>query len=77
MRVSKMLGLGFALSIAGIGGLGSLAALAIGLLAGRAIRESGGEISGMRMAWWCIVVGAFGTLMVPYVAWLVIKASSK
>ena len=77
VRVGKMLGLGFALSILGVGGLGSLAALAIGLFVRKTIKQSGGEISGMRMAWWCIVVGAAGTLMLPYVTWLVVKALSK
>jgi hypothetical protein len=77
VRVSKMLGLGFALSILGVGGIGSLAALVIGLLARRTISESGGGISGMRMAWWCIVVGAAGTLMLPYLTWIVFKALSR
>ena len=72
-----MLGLGFVLSIAGVGGLGSLAALVIGLRARRTIRESGGEVSGMRMAWWCIVVGAVGTATLPYLTWLAFKALNK
>jgi hypothetical protein len=72
-----MLGVGFALSIVGVGGLGSIAALTIGLLARRIIKESGGGISGMRMARWCIVVGAVGTLTLPYLTWLVIKALNK
>jgi hypothetical protein len=77
VRVSKMLGVGFVLSLVGTGGVSSLIALIIGLRARKIIKESGGEISGVRMAWWCIIVGAVGTLVLPYLTWLVIKAASK
>jgi hypothetical protein len=77
VRVSKMLGVGFDLSIVGTGGVSSLIALLIGLRARKIIKGSGGEISGMRMAWWCIIVGAVGTLVLPYLTWLFIKAASK
>ena len=71
MRVSRMLGLGFALSLAWTGGVSSLIAFFIGLRARRLIGESGGNISGMRMAWWCIVAGALGTLAgPPFWVWL-------
>ena len=75
VRVSKMLGYGFAFSIVWAGGVGSLIALIIGLRARKLIRESGGEISGMRMAWWCIAAGALGIVTIlPYVVWLTFKA---
>ncbi|HYX71979.1 MAG TPA: hypothetical protein VE732_04355 [Nitrososphaera sp.] len=65
VKVSKMLALGFVLSIVGIGGLGSLAAMILGFKAKRLIKQSNGEIAGIRMAWWCIIVGALGTLILP------------
>lgn len=75
IRVGKMLGLGFACSLIWAGGVGSLIALIIGLRARKIIKRSSGQVSGIRMAWWCIVVGAFGLLTIlPYVIWLVIKA---
>ena len=76
MRVSRMLGLGFALSLAWTGGISSLIAFFIGLRARRLIGESGGDISGMRMAWWCIVAGAAGTLAAPPMwVWLFMQAA--
>jgi hypothetical protein len=77
VRVSKMLSTGFVLSLVGVGGVGSLVALVIGLRARKIIRESGDEISGMKMAWWCIVAGTVGTLVLPYLSWVVIKAANK
>ena len=65
VRVSKMLGCGFAFSLVASGGFGSLAALVIGLRARSIIKKSGGELSGMRMAWWCIVVGGLGAAILP------------
>lgn len=70
-----MLGLGFALSVSWAGGVGSLAALVIGFRARKMIKQAGGEVVGMKMAWWCIVAGAVGTATVlPYVVRLIIKA---
>jgi hypothetical protein len=75
IRVSKMPGYGFAFSIVWAGGVGSLIALIIGLRARNLIKQSNGEISGMKLAWWCIVVGALGVLTIlPYVIRLTIKA---
>jgi hypothetical protein len=74
VRVSKRLGVGFACSLLGVGGIASLVALIIGLRARREINQSGGEIVGLRMAWWCIITGAIGTLVFPpLVALLVIR----
>ena len=76
MRVSRMLGFGFALSLAWTGGVSSLIAFFIGLRARGLIRDGGGDISGMRMAWWCIVAGAAGALAGPPVwYWLFMQAA--
>jgi hypothetical protein len=75
VRVSRMLGLAFALSITGIGGLGSLFALMLGVKARRIIRKSDVPIAGGMMAWWCIFLGALGTLILtPRNIMLVVKA---
>ncbi|MCA1592456.1 MAG: hypothetical protein LC754_07360 [Acidobacteria bacterium] len=75
IKTSKLIGLGFVLSIARVGGFGSLAAFIIGLRARDIIRRSHGEIIGLRMAWWCIIVGGLGAAtLLPYVIWLIVKA---
>ncbi len=63
VRVSKMLGLGFAFSIAPLAGVGSLVAFILGLKALRAIEQSKGEIVGMSIAVWCIAAGAIGMVL--------------
>ena len=65
VKVSKMLGLGFVLSITGIAGIGSLIALILGWKAMRIIKASQGRLTGAFMAWWCICAGALGTLILP------------
>lgn len=65
IKVSVLLGYGFALSLQPLGGLGSLAALLIGLEARRRIRRSGGRLGGIRLAWWCIVVGGLWAAFAP------------
>jgi hypothetical protein len=62
VRLSKMLAMGFALSLVGAGGLGSLAALLIGLKALTVINRSHVELVGKWMAWWCIIIGALGAI---------------
>jgi hypothetical protein len=76
VRVSKMLGCGFAFSLVVSGGVGSLVALVIGLRARRIIKQSGGELSGMRMAWWCIIAGGLGAVMLPLLVWRFIRVVS-
>jgi hypothetical protein len=63
VKVSRMVGLAFALSITGIGGIGSFVALVLGWRALRIIKAESGRISGRWMAWWCILAGALGTLI--------------
>ena len=65
VKVSVLLGYGFALSLAGTEGLSSLAAFAIGLEARRRIKESRGRLAGLRPAWWCIAAGALGACLLP------------
>lgn len=65
VRVSKMLGLAFALSITGVGGIGSLTAFLLGLKALRIIGRAQSRINGRVVAWWCILVGGLGTLCIP------------
>jgi uncharacterized membrane protein YdcZ (DUF606 family) len=74
VRISKMLGLAFALSIARIFGIGSLIALIIGLKVRRIIRKSQVKLSGSRMAWWCIIAGALGSLfLIPLTVAMILK----
>ena len=78
MRVSRMLGFGFALTFAWAGGVGSLIAVIIGLRARSLIRQSGGQLVGMRMAWWCIVIGGLdAALMLPRLVWDIFRAVSR
>jgi hypothetical protein len=65
VRLSKMLAMGFALSLVGAGGLGSLAALLIGMKALTVINRSPVELVGKWMAWWRIIVGALGAIGAP------------
>lgn len=72
VKVSRMLGMGFVLSLTGLAGIGSLVALILGWKARRIIQASQGRISGLLMAWWCIIAGAVGTLALPPLVALVI-----
>ena len=65
VKVSKMLGMAFVLSITGIFGIGSLIALIFGWRALLIIQSANGRISGRLGAWWCILAGALGTLILP------------
>jgi hypothetical protein len=65
VKLSTLLGYGFALSALGVGGLGSLAAFAIGWEARRRIKRSGGRLVGLRLAWWCILTGGLGAVVLP------------
>jgi len=65
VRLSKMLAMGFVLSLCVVAGLGSLAALLIGLKALKTINRSPVELSGKWMAWWCVIVGGLGAVFVP------------
>ena len=73
VKLSVLLGYGFAFSALGIGGLGSLAAFVIGCVARERIRRAGGRLAGLWLAWWCILTGALGVLVLP-LALLIILA---
>jgi hypothetical protein len=77
VKVSRMLGLAFALSITGIGGIGSFVALVLGWKALRNIKAASGMISGRWMAWWCILAGALGTLTITPITVALILRSLK
>jgi hypothetical protein len=65
IKLCVLLGYGFAFSLLGTGGLASLAALLIGWEARRRIKRSGRRLVGVRLAWWCIVFGGLGALVLP------------
>ncbi len=75
MRVSRLLGVGFACTMVSPGGINCIIALVIGLKARGIIKNSDYDIHGLKMAWWCIVVGMIGMMtMLPYTALLILKA---
>lgn len=65
VKVSKILSRGFVFSIVWLGGIGSLIAFISGLQAMRIIDKSKGQIGGIKMAWWCIIVGLLGMIGLP------------
>jgi hypothetical protein len=65
INVGKLLSHGFIFSVVWLGGIGSFLALLSGLKARKIINQSDGKIAGIRMAWWCIIVGALGTILMP------------
>ncbi|HZI18767.1 MAG TPA: hypothetical protein VEY09_09240 [Pyrinomonadaceae bacterium] len=64
LRVGRLLGYGFALTLAPVGGLGSLAAFVLGLRALWLIRGSGVALAGKWLAWWCVAAGAAEALLI-------------
>jgi hypothetical protein len=67
IKVSKLLSIGFVFSIVWLAGLGSLIALVIGLRARNLIRKAGGRIAGSGVAWWCIIAGGIGVVLLPLI----------
>jgi hypothetical protein len=63
VKVSKLLGLAFVLSISPLLGIGSLLAVILGSRALRMIEASNEPLNGRLLAWWCIVAGTFGTVI--------------
>lgn len=65
-----MLSDGFIFSLVWLSGIGSIIALIIGLRAIIIIRRSNGQLTGIGMAWWCVIAGAAGVLMLPLLLYL-------
>jgi hypothetical protein len=70
VRVSRMLADGFMFSIVWLAGIGSLIAFTKGLRAMKIIQQSNGELTGAVMAWWCIIVGGLGTIILPVLGYI-------
>jgi hypothetical protein len=69
IALSKSLAMGFAFSLLPVAGLGSIAAIVIGLRARKKIEASNGRLVGMGMVTWCILVGAFGLVLNLFLLW--------
>ena len=65
LKVSKILSRGFVFSLVWMGGVGSLIAFVSGLHAIHLIKKSSGSVGGIKMAWWCIIVGLVGMIAGP------------
>ena len=66
IKLSKLLSRGFIFSIVWLGGVGSLIALVSGIRALVLIRRSNSRLAGSAMAWWCVVVGGLGVIVLPW-----------
>jgi hypothetical protein len=69
VALSKRLALGFALSLLPVAGLGSLAAIVIGLRAWKKIEASNQKLVGGGLATWCVVAGVVGLLANALLLW--------
>jgi hypothetical protein len=67
IKLSVLLGYGFAFSLLAIGGLAPLIAFIIGWQARRRIKQSHDKLVGAKLAWWCIIVGGLGMVIWPLV----------
>ena len=65
IKVSKILSRGFVFSIVWLAGFGSLIAVISGFQALKIINRSQDKIAGIKMAWWCIIVGRLGIIILP------------
>jgi len=65
VKVSRILSRGFVFSLVWLGGIGSLIAVISGLQARYLIKKSNKQIGGIKMAWWCIIVGLVGMVLAP------------
>ena len=74
IKLSVLLGYGFVLSLLTIGGLAPLVAFVIGWHARKRIKASGGRLVGLRLAWWCLIVGGAGAVLWPlFVAFTLVR----
>jgi len=73
-----LLSMGFVFSITGIGGIGSLVAFIYGLRARKLIKTADYNLHGNSMAWWCIIAGALGTIILPlWIAWNLLSSENR
>ncbi|MBC7798327.1 MAG: hypothetical protein H7Z37_15765 [Pyrinomonadaceae bacterium] len=77
IKVSKILSNGFVFSLVWLVGIGSLVAFVSGLKARRIIRRSNFKIHGLKIAWWCIIIGALGMIIAPFVIILTLTKHAK
>jgi hypothetical protein len=73
IKICKLLGVGFVLSIFPIAGVGSLAALLLGLQVRRLMKSAKGPVGGAVLMWWCIFAGAAGSLFLIQTISLLLK----
>jgi hypothetical protein len=66
IKISKLLSRGFIFSIVWLGGIGSLVALVSGIKGLVLVGQSEGRLVGKKMAWWCILVGGIGVVILPW-----------
>jgi hypothetical protein len=74
IKLSKMLSYGFVFTLLPTLGILSLFSVIIGVKARRMIKQSEVSLSGIVLAWWCIVVGAIRTVYV-LVKWVLTTES--
>ena len=73
IKLSVLLGYGFAFSLLGVGGVASLVAFIIGWRARVRIKQSCGHLVGVKSAWWCMVCGGAGAMLWPLVLWATMR----
>ena len=62
-KVNGLLRRGVVFSILWLMGIGSAIAVISGLKAKRLIQGSGGTVTGIGRAWWCLIVGGLGIVI--------------
>jgi hypothetical protein len=63
VKVSKLLGFGFGITMADRSGIAAPFAIVFGLRARRLIKSSDAPLSGIVMAWWCILIGSYNAVI--------------
>lgn len=69
IALSKSLALGIALSVLPVAGIGSIAAIIIGLRAKRKLAASSGKLTGAGAASWCVIAGSVGLIINMVLIW--------
>jgi hypothetical protein len=71
IKISKMLSYGFIFTLLPAYGILPLVSVIIGVSARRTIKQSEIDLSGIVLAWWCIIVG--GVEAVAYMAYILLN----